>query len=59
MGAIQNLREDKDVGVDTTSGHPDMDYSEHLRTYEGFLRLTKFIIAAIVVLLVGMKIFLV
>lgn len=47
------------MGVDSTGGHPAMDYAEHRRTYEGFLRLTKFVIAALVVLLIGMKIFLV
>ena len=52
-------REDKDVGVDSTGGHPAMDYAEHRRTYEGFLRLTKFVIAALALLLIGMKIFLV
>lgn len=47
------------MGVDSTGGHPAMDYAEHRRTYEGFLRLTKFVIAALALLLIGMKIFLV
>ena len=34
------------MAVDTSSGHPEMDYQEHVRTYSGFLR-------AVVVLVVG------
>jgi hypothetical protein len=47
------------VSVDTSNGHPAMDYAEHQRTYAGFLRITKIVIVALVVLLVGMKIFLI
>jgi len=36
-----------------------MDYAEHTRTYAGFLRVTKIVIVCLVVLLVGMKIFLI
>ncbi len=45
--------------VDTSQGHPAMDYAEHKKTYAGFLRITKIVIVALVVLLAGMKIFLV
>jgi hypothetical protein len=47
------------VSVDLSKGHPSMDYAEHQKTYAGFLRLTKFGIIFLVVLLLGMKIFLV
>lgn len=47
------------MGIDTGNGHKDMDYPEHLRTYHGFLQLTKFTIVALVVLLIGMAYFLV
>ena len=47
------------MGVDLTKGHPDMDYTEHRRTYQGFLRLTKYMIVFLVLLLLGMKVFLV
>jgi hypothetical protein len=47
------------VSVDTSNGHPDMDYAEHQKTYASFLRLTKVGIIFLVVLLAGMKIFLV
>lgn len=40
-------------------GHPDMDYSEHTRTYEGFLTATKVLIGLVVLILAGMFIFLV
>jgi hypothetical protein len=36
-----------------------MDYAEHMRTYEGFLHLSKMLIAFLVVLLTGMYFFLV
>jgi hypothetical protein len=47
------------VGVKTSGGHPAMDYNEHTSTYAGFLRLTKYAIVFLVLLLVGMKVFLV
>ncbi|MEW5964741.1 MAG: aa3-type cytochrome c oxidase subunit IV [Pseudomonadota bacterium] len=47
------------MSVDTSKGHPAMDYREHNRTYHGFLRFTQISIALLVVLLVGMAIFLV
>lgn len=50
---------DKTVSVDTSSGHPAMDYNEHDRTYVGFLRFTKISIIVLVLLLAGMAYFLV
>ena len=47
------------MSIDTSNGHPDMDYAEHQKTYASFLRLTKFAIVFLVILLAGMKIFLV
>lgn len=47
------------MGLDTAGGHPAMDYAEHRRTYEGFLRLTKMLIVFLAVLLAGMAYFLV
>lgn len=47
------------MGVDTSKGHAAMDYSEHKRTYAGFLTLTKYAIIFLVLLLAGMKLFLV
>jgi hypothetical protein len=47
------------VSVDLSNGHPAMDYTEHQKTYAGFLRLLKFAVALAVAVLVGMKIFLV
>jgi hypothetical protein len=32
--------EDRSMAVDTTGGHPAMDYAEHLRTYSGFILLS-------------------
>ncbi|MGQ0457801.1 MAG: aa3-type cytochrome c oxidase subunit IV [Hyphomicrobium sp.] len=47
------------VGIDTKGGHQAMDYNEHNKTYAGFLRITKISIVLLVLLLVGMKVFLV
>jgi hypothetical protein len=47
------------MSVDTSDGHPAMDYREHTRTYEGFLVGTKWLAILVVAILVGMAIFLV
>lgn len=47
------------LSVDTSGGHPAMDYAEHERTYAGFLRLAQISIILIVILLAGMAYFLV
>jgi hypothetical protein len=47
------------VAIDLSKGHPDMDYGQHQQTYTGFLRLTKYAIVFLVLLLLGMKFFLV
>jgi Bacterial aa3 type cytochrome c oxidase subunit IV len=39
-------------------GHPDMDYSEHERTYGGFLVFAKWAVILNVLILVGMAYFL-
>lgn len=47
------------MGVNTTGGHPAMDYAEHNKTYAGFIRFTKISIVLLVLLLAGMLYFLV
>jgi hypothetical protein len=47
------------MSIDTSGGHPAMDYSEHTRTYQGFIKLTKMMIIFLVILLAGMYFFLV
>ena len=47
------------MSVDTSHGHKDMDYDEHNRTYAGFLKITKIAIVLLVLLMAGMKYFLV
>ena len=47
------------MGVNTTGGHSAMDYAEHNKTYAGFIRFTKIAIVLLVLLLAGMKYFLV
>lgn len=47
------------MGVNTSGGHPAMDYAEHNRTYASFLTFSKVAIVCLVVLLAGMAYFLV
>ena len=47
------------MAIDTSGGHPAMDYAEHNRTYQGFVAFTKYSIIALVVLLALMAYFLV
>lgn len=46
------------MNLDTSGGHPAMDYAEHKRTYANFVRLTTISIILLVLLLAGMAIFL-
>lgn len=39
------------MAVDTSGGHPAMDYPEHLRTYTGFLRATVVLVVFCVLIL--------
>ena len=47
------------MGVDTTGGNSNMDYAAHNQTYAAFLRITKFGIIFLVLLLLAMKFFLI
>jgi hypothetical protein len=47
------------MSVDTSDGHPAMDYKEHTRTYEGFIRGSVILLVLCALLLIGMRIFLV
>ena len=47
------------MSVDTSGGHPAMDYAEHRRTYAGFVRGVTVTIVLIVLLLILMAAFLV
>ena len=47
------------MGIDTSGGNHNMDYAEHNRTYSGFVRLSIMMIVFLVLLLGGMKYFLV
>ena len=44
--------------IDTSNGHPAMDYEEHVHTYSLFLNLSKFGLIGCIAVLVGMAIFL-
>lgn len=39
------------MSIDTSGGHPSMDYQEHVRTYKGFLRLSIVLIVGVVLVL--------
>jgi hypothetical protein len=45
--------------IDPSKGHPDMDYKEHMSTYQGFLRFTQIGVVALVLLMIAMYVFLV
>lgn len=47
------------MSIDTSDGHKDMDYAEHVRTFEGFWLGTKILGGAVILLLVGMAVTLV
>jgi hypothetical protein len=47
------------MSVDTSGGHPEMDYAEHNRTYRGFIRGTIITTVLVAATLVMMVIFLV
>jgi len=47
------------MSIDTTGGHPDMDYREHVRTYNGFVRGAIIMTVLVVLTLAGMAMFLV
>ena len=47
------------MSIDTTGGHPEMDYREHVRTYNGFIKGTVVLTVLVVLILIGMAIFLV
>jgi hypothetical protein len=47
------------MSVDTSQGNKNMDYASHEQTYALFIRLVKWSIAAVVLVLIGMAIFLI
>lgn len=47
------------MSIDTTDGHKAMDYREHIRTYDGFIKGTVALVVLVAVILLGMLIFLV
>jgi Bacterial aa3 type cytochrome c oxidase subunit IV len=47
------------LNIDTSKGSPAMDYAAHLETYRDFVRLTKYAVVLVAIILIGMKIFLV
>lgn len=47
------------MSIDTSDGHSAMDYKEHVRTYDGFVKGTIILVVLVAILLIGMRIFLV
>ena len=39
------------MSVDTSNGHPEMDYEEHEKTYAGFIKVSKYSTILILVIL--------
>jgi hypothetical protein len=46
------------MSVNTSGGHPEMDYREHIRTYTGFVRGLQLLLGVILLTLVLMALFL-
>lgn len=46
------------MGLDLSGGHAAMDYAEHSRTYQGFIKGTIALIILVALILVGMFMFL-
>ena len=47
------------MSIDSSSGHPAMDYAEHRRTYSGFIRGTITLVVLVAIILLSMLMFLV
>ncbi len=47
------------MSIDTTDGHEAMDYREHIRTYNGFIKGTVVLVVLVALILFGMLVFLV
>ena len=47
------------MSLDTSGGHPAMDYAEHNRTYDGFIRGSVILCVLVAIILLGMLVFLV
>lgn len=47
------------MGVDLSKSHPDMDVRQHERSYRGFVRLMAYSVAATVIVLIALAIFVV
>ena len=47
------------MSLDTSGGHPAMDYAEHNRTYAGFIRGAVVLCVVVAIILLGMLVFLV
>ena len=47
-----------DVSTNSSGGNPVMDYDEHYKTYNGFIKGTKWLVSIIVLTLILMAIFL-
>jgi hypothetical protein len=45
--------------IDSSEGHPAMDYVEHDRTYKLFLKLTGYVVVGVVTLMACLAIFVV
>jgi len=54
----KTAHEARRMSVDTSEGHPAMDYNEHKRTFAGFMQATKMVTVLLVLILIGMAFFL-
>ena len=47
------------MAVDTSDGHPEMDYPEHLKTYHVFLKGSLYLVIGVVLIMVLLALFVV
>lgn len=55
----ERFQDELGMSIDTSDGHEAMDYREHVRTYDRFLKGTVVLMATVAIILLGMLIFLV
>ncbi len=51
---IQSKQARREMAIDSSKGHPAMDYAEHNRTYLGFLRGAVVLVVLCAMILIGM-----
>ena len=61
QGVLQygRIARESTMSIDTSDGHKAMDYREHVRTYDGFLKGSIVLVVLVALILISMLVFLV